>query len=153
MATKTIDEIKAKKQEALRRFNREIQLIKTRENAVNRKATNRRLFLIGAFITPDDVKSGAFPEHPAQIVLDLQKFAQWLTRDADRAIFGLPPLKSTPPAVAVPEVPKARTDIEVPYEMDKEAKALGAKWDEEKETWYIPDGVDTTPFTLNGWLK
>jgi len=40
----------------------------------------------------------------------------------------------------------ARTMIEVPFKEKNEAKALGAKWDRQQCSWYIPAGVDQTPF-------
>lgn len=137
--------------EAIASLEKRLAVLRLRERVSERKVKERRKYLLGAYLEAYLPETGELPEKLE--VSFGKKFNDWLTRDSDRAIFGLPPLKEAPPAVAVPEVPKARTDIEVPYEMDKEAKALGAKWDEEKETWYIPDGVDTTPFTLNGWLK
>lgn len=36
--------------------------------------------------------------------------------------------------------------LKVPYAEKDEAKALGAKWDATKRKWYVPAGVDQTPF-------
>lgn len=36
--------------------------------------------------------------------------------------------------------------IDVPYKQKEEAKALGAKWDRQEQSWYVPDGVDVAPF-------
>ena len=37
-------------------------------------------------------------------------------------------------------------DIAVPYWQKDEAKALGARWDGRRKTWYIPPGVDINKF-------
>ena len=39
-----------------------------------------------------------------------------------------------------------RTDLEVPFSEKDEAKARGARWDAVTRTWFVPLGVDTTPF-------
>ncbi|MBL8366991.1 MAG: DUF1738 domain-containing protein [Candidatus Accumulibacter sp.] len=36
--------------------------------------------------------------------------------------------------------------IDVPYPQKDEAKALGARWDRQEQSWYIPAGVDSAPF-------
>lgn len=36
--------------------------------------------------------------------------------------------------------------LAVPFKEKEEAKSLGAKWDREAQSWYIPTGVDTAPF-------
>jgi antirestriction protein ArdC/phage/plasmid primase-like uncharacterized protein len=48
---------------------------------------------------------------------------------------------------AVHTTPDARrTLIAVPYTEKNEAKALGAKWDRQQQSWYVPAGVDQAPF-------
>lgn len=37
-------------------------------------------------------------------------------------------------------------DLKVPYLEKDEAKALGARWDPTRRCWYVPPGLDTTPF-------
>lgn len=44
----------------------------------------------------------------------------------------------------------ARTLIAVPFKEKGEAKALGAKWDRQQQSWYVPAGVDPASFTK--WL-
>lgn len=39
-----------------------------------------------------------------------------------------------------------RQYINVPYREKGEAKALGARWDRQEQSWYIPPGVETAPF-------
>lgn len=36
--------------------------------------------------------------------------------------------------------------LDVPYAQKDQAKALGARWDASRKKWYIPGGVDSTPF-------
>lgn len=43
-----------------------------------------------------------------------------------------------------------RTDLNVPFHEKDEAKKLGARWDNAKKVWYVPDGIDVDPFQK--WL-
>jgi putative DNA primase/helicase len=43
---------------------------------------------------------------------------------------------------ALPE----KTFINVPFKQKDEAKTLGAKWDRQEQSWYVPTGVDPAPF-------
>lgn len=45
----------------------------------------------------------------------------------------------------------SKTFLNVPYAQKDEAKILGAKWDAGKKNWYIPSGLDPSPF--NKWNK
>ena len=40
----------------------------------------------------------------------------------------------------------ANTNLKVPFNEKDQAKALGAKWNAELKLWYVPQGVDSTPF-------
>nr|BCU00359.1 DUF1738 domain-containing protein [uncultured bacterium] len=57
--------------------------------------------------------------------------------------------------VAEPERAQAqaahRTYVEVPFKEKEQARELGAKWDRQEKSWYIPDGVDKEPFAH--WLN
>jgi antirestriction protein ArdC len=44
-----------------------------------------------------------------------------------------------------------KTYLNVPYREKNEAKALGASWDRGQQSWYIPAGVEQTPFSK--WLQ
>src|SRR3954453_24128215 len=44
-----------------------------------------------------------------------------------------------------------RIDLTVPYARKEEAKALGARWDGDKRTWYAPPGTDLRHFDRR-WL-
>ncbi|MDX7846597.1 zincin-like metallopeptidase domain-containing protein [Aeromonas caviae] len=45
---------------------------------------------------------------------------------------------------------KERVYIKVPFSEKEEAKALGARWDRPKQSWYIPNGVDPAKFAKWG---
>jgi hypothetical protein len=36
--------------------------------------------------------------------------------------------------------------LKVPFNEKDQAKALGARWNAESKHWYVPQGVDATPF-------
>ena len=37
-------------------------------------------------------------------------------------------------------------NLKVPFNEKDQAKSLGARWNAELKLWYVPQGVDTTPF-------
>lgn len=39
-----------------------------------------------------------------------------------------------------------RMDLNVPFAEKDDAKRLGARWDAQRKTWYVPDGVETSVF-------
>lgn len=41
--------------------------------------------------------------------------------------------------------------LKVPFNEKDQAKALGARWNAELKLWYVPEGVDSTPFEK--WLS
>lgn len=45
---------------------------------------------------------------------------------------------------------KMKTYIEVPFAEKDKAKALGARWDMSRRSWFVPDGVDLMKFKR--WL-
>ena len=42
-------------------------------------------------------------------------------------------------------------NLKVPFNEKDEAKSLGARWNAEAKLWYVPQGVDATPFEK--WLS
>jgi Domain of unknown function (DUF5710) len=40
----------------------------------------------------------------------------------------------------------ANIALKVPFNEKDQAKALGARWNAESKHWYVPQGVDATPF-------
>jgi hypothetical protein len=36
--------------------------------------------------------------------------------------------------------------LKVPYAEKDQAKSLGARWNQDRKLWYVPDGVEETPF-------
>jgi hypothetical protein len=39
-----------------------------------------------------------------------------------------------------------RVDLKVPYKQKEEAKRLGARWDPARQTWYVENKDDLSPF-------
>lgn len=76
------------------------------------------------------------------------------------------PRSAMPPAHVIEEYPELKdkfaevikaamsnqpTYIAVPFKEKNDAKALGAKWDRQEQSWYVPSGVDVGPFAK--WAK
>ncbi|WP_446924687.1 DUF5710 domain-containing protein [Klebsiella pneumoniae] len=40
----------------------------------------------------------------------------------------------------------SRTDLNVPFDEKEDVKRLGGRWDPEKKTWFIPEGIASDPF-------
>ncbi|MFT4274040.1 MAG: DUF5710 domain-containing protein [Pantoea sp.] len=40
----------------------------------------------------------------------------------------------------------SRTDLNVPFDEREDVKRLGGRWDPEKKTWFIPEGIASAPF-------
>lgn len=40
----------------------------------------------------------------------------------------------------------SRTDLNVPFDEKEDVKRLGGRWDPEKKTWFIPEGIAPAPF-------
>lgn len=49
------------------------------------------------------------------------------------------------------EAPEDRTYVQIPFKEKEQARELGAKWDRQERSWYIPEGVDKEPFAH--WLN
>lgn len=47
--------------------------------------------------------------------------------------------------------PEEKNYISVPYREKNQAKALGARWDREKKSWWVPEGKDLTKFSR--WIQ
>jgi Antirestriction protein len=58
-----------------------------------------------------------------------------------------------PPAPAVNDAePAKKTYLDVPYHQKDEAKALGARWDRQEQSWFLPAGIkDQAPFAQ--WVR
>lgn len=69
-----------------------------------------------------------------------QQQRQTQTPTADEA----EPITEALPAVEHTE--PERVYLQVPFQEKDDAKALGARWDRQQQAWYLPPGVDPTPF-------
>lgn len=56
-------------------------------------------------------------------------------------------LREQPDTEGAREVPDKRMYLNVPYQEKEEAKALGARWDRQQQSWYVPPGVEPASFT------
>lgn len=65
-------------------------------------------------------------------------------QDAQIAQVGLPPSQENE---AEANIATKNTYLYVPFEEKDEAKALGAKWDKENNSWYAPQGTDLGNFS------
>lgn len=59
--------------------------------------------------------------------------------------------RSLPRALSQDAAAESRIYLDVPYKEKNAAKELGAKWDRQEKSWYIPMEMEQTPFTK--WLK
>lgn len=124
-----------------------------KERVASRKEGERKKYVLGAYLMAALKESDSLPERLE--VRFGERFDQWLLRASDRKIFGLDPLptpNNDPSPVSTNNQTPKRVNLRVPLEQKESAKALGAKWDSEQKTWYVPEGVDPSPFTLNGWM-
>lgn len=141
--------------EAIASLEKRLAVLRLRERVSERKVKERRKYLLGAYLDAYLPETGELPEK-LDVLFGNQfgkKFDGWLTRDSDRALFGLPPLKAATTPTPVATVPKERIFLEVPAHEKENAKALGAVFDSGERKLYVPEGVDESPFVLNGWLK
>ena len=47
-------------------------------------------------------------------------------------------------------IAETNISLKVPFSEKDQAKSLGARWNAESKHWYVPQGVDATPFEK--WL-
>ena len=60
-------------------------------------------------------------------------------------------LAATPGTPAARAQETAKVLLDVPFKQKEEAKALGAKWDRQEQSWYVPAGIDAAP--LAKWVQ
>lgn len=82
---------------------------------------------------------------------DLRKNAEFAAtandKDLQRRIAQQERERSTTPTTANGHSDEGRQFIDVPFKDKNEAKALGAKWDRQEQSWYIPSGVLAAAFS------
>lgn len=93
---KSVDRLK-RLEEKRAQINAEIQRVRAREQKEERKRDTRRKVLVGAMIL-GKVDSGDWPEDRLMTAMD-----DYLDRDHDRELFGLPPKAKTGQAEKAPE--------------------------------------------------
>ena len=115
-----------------------------RPSKSQRRLDARRKILIGAFVLDQLERLGRAPD---ALLFEGKRFADWLTRPNDRAVFEL---ASSSAEAATTKLASAATLLNVPFDDKDRAKALGAHWDAGKKRWYVPAGIDLGPF--KAWL-
>lgn len=95
--------------------------------------------------TAEDISAAKEARQDAEMVAmtsdeDLQRRMAEFDRQQQQAM----------PAAAQEQRPE-KTYINVPFKQKDEAKAIGAKWDRQEQSWYVPAGVDAAPFAK--WAK
>lgn len=85
MATTRLDKLTIKRQQ----LNAQIQALKAKESKQNRKEDTKRKVLVGSVVLKM-LETGEMPEERLNQILD-----KHLTRDGDRALFGLKPRQET----------------------------------------------------------
>ena len=60
-------------------------------------------------------------------------------------------VQATEPAQTIGVIADQPTALNVPFREKNEAKKLGARWDKDEKTWFVPAGMDQTPFAK--WAK
>ena len=75
---------------------------------------------------------------------DLQRRIAFAERETVR-------LAAMPQTASVDGRETAKVLLDVPFKQKEEAKALGAKWDRQEQSWYVPAGVDAAPLTK--WVQ
>lgn len=88
---------------------------------------------------------------------DLNAFEKWLPKHNEQQ--ATQTIEQPAPEMAIPQQEttkyierpaQEKTYLAVPYEDKDDARALGARWDNEAKCWYAPEGADMTQ--LNQWL-
>ena len=112
---------------------------------VHRAAVNNALYLnapeaagIGIKPTlPPPTVLAYYPDLVAQHPHVQEQEATMQTPSRSPAVF---------PGGRVADQKSLRTYIDVPFKAKDEAKQLGARWDRQLQSWYVPSGVDKSPF-------
>lgn len=81
---------------------------------------------------------------------DLQRRVAEFEREKQQAS-GLAPAQIGQAELARGDSLGVKTFIDVSFKQKEEAKALGAKWDRQEQSWYVPANVDAAPFAK--WTK
>jgi hypothetical protein len=124
----------------------------SRPSKAERRRDARRKILLGAFVLDQlEVRE----ESPAGFEFNGKRFAEWLVRPNDRAMFeGMPTSATTPSPASGPSahrVAQVDTPLNVPYADKDQAKTLGARWIADQKRWVVPAGLNLAPFSA--WLE
>jgi hypothetical protein len=124
-----------------------------RPSKSQRRLDARRKILLGAFVLEQLEHAGSTP---LALTFEGKRFADWLVRPNDRAVFEIPTAPGNAGAAATAAPPAGAraaatvTVLNVPFAAKDQAKALGAQWQPDSKRWVVPAGLDLGPFTA--WL-
>jgi len=119
-----------------------------------RRVDARRKILIGAFVLEQLEHAGLTPQ---ALTFQGKRFADWLVRPNDRAVFEIQTANTsasvtgTPLPSSTPRIATTDTPLNVTFPDKDRAKALGAHWQAAQKRWVVPAGRDLTPF--QPWLE
>jgi antirestriction protein ArdC/phage/plasmid primase-like uncharacterized protein len=81
----------------------------------------------------------------------IRGFVMGMTQQQEQTVQVPTEAQAAAAAIAATGQPRNREYLNVPYADKEAAKALGAKWDRSEKSWFVPDGVDPSPFAQ--WAK
>jgi hypothetical protein len=88
-AQKRVADLELKLKQARALAQKEANRQRSKEAGVQRKIDTRRKVLLGSFVQSMHTKNGI---HASQFTYESERFADFLKRDDDRALFGLGPV-------------------------------------------------------------
>lgn len=88
-AQKRVIELEAKLKQARALAQKQANRERSKVQVLNRQIETRRKVLLGAFVQAMQTKNGV---HASMFTYESERFSDWLTRDEERALFGLVPL-------------------------------------------------------------
>lgn len=91
-AQKRVQDLEVKLKQARVLAQKQSNRARSKEQSANRQIDTRRKILLGAFVQAMQTKNGV---HASMFTYESERFADWLTRDDERALFGLGPLEKT----------------------------------------------------------
>ncbi|MHB8977464.1 MAG: strawberry notch-like NTP hydrolase domain-containing protein [Trichloromonadaceae bacterium] len=96
-------------------------------------------------------EDGPTPD-PREKSLDQDNADEALIADALRKLRNPPEAAEEQPPLQNPQPAQpAKTYLDAPYKDKGEVQALGGRWDRQEKSWYVPAGVDPSPFAK--WAK
>lgn len=74
------------------------------------------------------------------------KILRWFGKKTSTKVTALPISNIPEPSQKTSSHVYERVDLYVPFEQKERAKQLGAKWDSSRKVWFVPKGINPSPF-------